>query len=188
MGKVAAALEQKPMPPAKMPQPSDGKRARRSPGFGPSWTNIRRSMPAIRARDGAAATSGEYTYSIRDLTGLDLKFDRDFASDSVGGEGFTNFGDVQFMEDANLERYLEAAKRVANHAVIGSGPLAVLRTSRQERLRNVGRSIGFRRSTAPTDSAQLRVKAESPTDSTGTERRSTPLGGIDIARRWGSRK
>ena len=30
-----------------------------------------------------------------------------------------NFGDVQFMQDANLERYLETAKLVADHAVIG---------------------------------------------------------------------
>ena len=68
-------------------------------------------------------TGGEYTYTIRDLTGLDLKFDRDFASDSVGGEGFTNFGDVQFVEDTSIERYLEAAKLVADHAVVGAGPL-----------------------------------------------------------------
>ena len=67
-------------------------------------------------------TSGEYGYTIRDLTGLDLKFD-EFGTDSVGGEGFTNFGDVQFMADANLERYLEAAKKIADHAVIGAGPL-----------------------------------------------------------------
>ncbi len=68
-------------------------------------------------------TSGEYTYAIRDLTGLDLKAGIDSSSDSVGGEGFTNFGDVQFMQDASVERYLEAAKQVANHAIIGAGPL-----------------------------------------------------------------
>src|SRR5690606_18545140 len=50
-------------------------------------------------------------------------FDSEFASDAVGGEGFTNFGDTQFMADANLERYLESAKRIADHAVIGAGPL-----------------------------------------------------------------
>jgi hypothetical protein len=64
-------------------------------------------------------TSGEYNYSIQDLTGLDLKLDRDLVSDEVGGEGFSNFGDVQFIQDAGMERYLEAAKRVADHAVIG---------------------------------------------------------------------
>ncbi len=68
-------------------------------------------------------TSGEYTYAIRDLTGLDLKVGIDASSDSVGGEGFTNFGDVQFMQDASVERYLEAAKQVADHAIIGAGPL-----------------------------------------------------------------
>src|SRR4029434_7297574 len=68
-------------------------------------------------------TSGEYCYTIKDLTGLDLNAGIDATSDSVGGEGFTNFGDVQFMQDANLERYLKAAKIIACDAVIASGPL-----------------------------------------------------------------
>ncbi|MEO5960790.1 MAG: DUF1587 domain-containing protein, partial [Opitutaceae bacterium] len=68
-------------------------------------------------------TSGEYAYAIRDLTGIEIKVGIDASSDSVGGEGFTNFGDVQFMQDASIERYLEAAKQVADHAVIGAGPL-----------------------------------------------------------------
>lgn len=68
-------------------------------------------------------TSGEYAYAIRDLTGVDLKVGIEASSDSVGGEGFSNFGDVQFVEDASIERYLEAAKLVADHAVIGAGPL-----------------------------------------------------------------
>src|SRR5258707_1355209 len=68
-------------------------------------------------------TSGEYAYAIHDLTGIDPEVGIDAASDSVGGEGFTSFGDVQFMQDSNLERYLAAAKIVANHAVIGAGPI-----------------------------------------------------------------
>ena len=48
-----------------------------------------------------------------DLTGVDLKVGIDASSDSVGGEGFTNFGDVQFMQDAGIERYLEAASKLA---------------------------------------------------------------------------
>lgn len=69
-------------------------------------------------------TSAEYGYALRDLTGLDLKVGVDASSDSVGGEGFTNFGDVQFVEETSIERYLEAAKQVADHATIGAGPLA----------------------------------------------------------------
>ncbi len=122
--KVATALEQKRMPPEKMPQPADAIRAQAA-----IW--IRAELSAFaKKHDGDPGrvtvrrlTSGEYAYTIRDLTGLELDAGIDAASDSVGGEGFTNFGDVQFMQDANVQRYLEAAKFIANHAVIGSGPL-----------------------------------------------------------------
>lgn len=122
--KVADALEQQTMPPQAMPQPTDEERAQAI-----RW--IRATLSAYaKKHDGAPGqvtirrlTSGEYSYTIKDLTGLDLSVGIDAASDSVGGEGFTNFGDVQFMQDANLERYLAAAKIIANHAVIGAGPL-----------------------------------------------------------------
>jgi mono/diheme cytochrome c family protein len=122
--KVAAALEQKAMPPKSMPQPSDAERAQAI-----AWIRAELSAYA-KKHDGDPGqapvrrlTSGEYSYTIKDLTGLDLNVGIDSSSDSVGGEGFTNFGDVQFMQDANLERYLAAAKIIANHAVIGAGPL-----------------------------------------------------------------
>jgi len=68
-------------------------------------------------------TSGEYAYAIHDLTGIDVETGIDASSDSVGGEGFANFGDVQFVQDASIEHYLDAAKLVADHAMIGAGPL-----------------------------------------------------------------
>ena len=68
-------------------------------------------------------TSAEYAYAVRDLTGIDVKVGIDASSDSVGGEGFANFGDVQFVQDANVEQYLEAAKQIADHAIVGAGPL-----------------------------------------------------------------
>ena len=68
-------------------------------------------------------TSAEYAYAVRDLTGIDVKVGLETSSDSVGGEGFANFGDVQFVQDASIERYLEAAKLVAEHAIVGAGPL-----------------------------------------------------------------
>jgi mono/diheme cytochrome c family protein len=122
--KVATALEQKRMPPAKMPQPGDQDRM-----LAAAWIrgNLKDFAEKHAGDPGRVTvrrlTSGEYGYTIQDLTGLDLRFDRDFVADSVGGEGFTNFGDVQFMQDATLERYLEAAKLVAKHAVVGAGPL-----------------------------------------------------------------
>jgi len=122
--KVATALEEKRMPPKGMPQPADADRARAV-----AW--IRNELSTFaKKHDGDPGrvtvrrlTSGEYAYAIRDLTGLDLETGIDASSDSVGGEGFTSFGDVQFMQDANLERYLASAKLIADHAVVGSGPL-----------------------------------------------------------------
>lgn len=122
--KVIHALEEKHMPPPKMPQPSEEQRSE-------AVTWVRDQANAYISKNSGdpgrvtvrRLTSGEYIHTIQDLTGLDLHFGAEFASDTVGGEGFTNFGDTQFMADANLERYLETAKRIADHAVIGAGPL-----------------------------------------------------------------
>lgn len=122
--KVAAALEQNAMPPAGVPAPSENDRRDAA-----RW--IRTSLADYAAKHEGdpgrvtvrRLTSAEYANTIRDLTGVDLDLDHHFAGDAVGGEGFSSFGDVQFMADADLERYLEVAKLVADHAVIGSGPL-----------------------------------------------------------------
>ncbi|MDA1276664.1 MAG: DUF1592 domain-containing protein [Verrucomicrobia bacterium] len=97
-------------------------------------------------------TSAEYDFAIEDLTGLSLSLGKTFVNDAVGGEGFSNVGNVQFMEDSGLERYLEAAKTVADHAVIGSGPirffpdrgLTGLELSAMDRIQKIYRSNGFR--------------------------------------------
>ncbi len=151
--KVAAALEQKQMPPAKMPQPTEAERSQ-------TVTWIRAKLNDFAQKNAGdpgpvtmrRLTSGEYSYTVQDLTGLDLKIERDFVSDSVGGEGFTNFGDVQFMHDADLERYLETAKKIAEHAVVGSGPLQFFdatgksgfELSAISRIRKIYETNGFR--------------------------------------------
>ena len=63
-------------------------------------------------------TSAEYAYALRDLTGIDVNNTGiDASSDAVAGEGFANIGDVQFVQGESVERYLEAAKLVANFPV-----------------------------------------------------------------------
>ena len=97
-------------------------------------------------------TSAEYAYTIRDLTGLDLGLADGFVSDAVGGEGFTNAGIAQFVQDSTIERYLEAARRVADHAVIGAGPLRFYHDPGQTgfelsaitRIQDIYRRHGFR--------------------------------------------
>src|SRR4051794_3739744 len=85
--KVQAVLEEKRMPPAKMPQPSDAERAAAA-----GWVKSNLQDYAVK-HDGDPGgvtvrrlTSAEYGYTIHDLTGLDLNFDNEFAGDAVGGE------------------------------------------------------------------------------------------------------
>jgi len=122
--KVAAVLDAGRMPPKEMPQPTADQRRQLA---GLVRDELRRAAEENAGDPGHVVlrrlTSAEYAYTIEDLTGLDLDLEREFVSDFAGGEGFTNVGSVQFLDDAGLERYLEAAKKVANHAVIGSGPL-----------------------------------------------------------------
>lgn len=62
--------------------------------------------------------NAEYTYSIADLTGVDLKPAREFPVDSAAGEGFTNTGNALVMSPALLSKYLDAAKSISNHLVL----------------------------------------------------------------------
>jgi hypothetical protein len=61
----------------------------------------------------------EYVYTIQDLTGLPmLDPSREFPIDGAAGEGFTNAGAALVMSPSLLAKYLDAAKEVANHAVL----------------------------------------------------------------------
>jgi hypothetical protein len=122
--KVAAVLDEKRMPPPKMPQPTEADRIAAA-----NWVRASlKNYSEKHAGDPGSVTvrrltSAEYGYTVRDLTGLDLDFNSEFAGDAVGGEGFSSFGDVQFTSDANLERYMESAKKIADHAIMGAGPI-----------------------------------------------------------------
>ena len=63
-------------------------------------------------------SNAEYTYTIRDLTGVPLDPAREFPIDGAAGEGFTNTGSALVMSPALVQKYLAAAKGVAKHAVL----------------------------------------------------------------------
>jgi hypothetical protein len=63
-------------------------------------------------------SNAEYTYTLRDLTGVELDPAREFPGDAAAGEGFTNTGAALVMSPALLEKYLDAAKDIARHAVL----------------------------------------------------------------------
>jgi len=154
--RVVEQLEQKLMPPESSDtQPTEAQRKQLA-------VVIRRGIAvAEKQHDGEPGdvvirrlTSAEYGYAIRDLTGVDVDVERNFVADAVGGAGFTNTGIVQFTEDAILERYLEAARNIADHAVVGSGPLQFFQDagptgfelSAIDRILKIYRTHGFRTS------------------------------------------
>jgi hypothetical protein len=63
-------------------------------------------------------SNAEYTYTIRDLTGVDLNPARDFPTDGAAGEGFTNTGNALVMSPALLTKYFDAGRDIAQHAVL----------------------------------------------------------------------
>ena len=75
-------------------------------------------------------TNAEYDATVRDLTGIDFGLARDFEPDGGGGEGFANTGDVLFVNPGQFDRYLSAARRIADHAAILPGTGIVFRPER----------------------------------------------------------
>ena len=72
-------------------------------------------------------TNAEYDATVRDLTGFDFGLGREFEPDGGGGEGFANTGDVLFVNPGQFDRYLSAARQLADHATILPGAGIVFR-------------------------------------------------------------
>lgn len=63
-------------------------------------------------------SNAEYDYSIRDLTGFDIRPTRTFPVDPANEAGFDNSGESLSMSPALLNKYLEAARNVSEHLVL----------------------------------------------------------------------
>lgn len=63
-------------------------------------------------------SNAEYDYTIRDLTGADIRPTKEFPVDPANEAGFDNSAESLTMSPALLKKYLEAARRVADHAVL----------------------------------------------------------------------
>ncbi|QDT56972.1 hypothetical protein Pan44_50350 [Caulifigura coniformis] len=120
--KVAEMLDNGEMPPKDADQPTTAERRELR-----NW--IERYLGAeARANAGDPGpvvlrrlTNAEYTYTVRDLTGAPLEPAREFPADGAAGEGFTNAGAAMAMSPALLQKYLDAGKDIASHAVLLPG-------------------------------------------------------------------
>jgi len=118
--KVRQVLNSRQMPPPDAPQPTDAESKRLR-----SWTSaFLKAEAAAKAGDPGPVllrrlSNAEYGYAIRDLTGLgQLDPTRDLPVDGAAGEGFTNVGSGQAMSPSLVRKYLDSAKRTAEHLVL----------------------------------------------------------------------
>ncbi len=63
-------------------------------------------------------SNAEYDYTIRDLTGVDIRPTREFPVDPANEAGFDNSGESLMMSPGLLKKYLDAARGVADHLVL----------------------------------------------------------------------
>jgi mono/diheme cytochrome c family protein len=62
--------------------------------------------------------NAEYDYTIRDLTGVDIRPTRAFPVDPANQAGFDNSGESLSMSPALVKKYLGAAREVADHLIL----------------------------------------------------------------------
>lgn len=68
-------------------------------------------------------SNAEYDYSIHDLTGIDIRPTREFPVDPANEAGFDNSGESLMLSPALLQKYLAAARHVADHLLFLPGGL-----------------------------------------------------------------
>jgi hypothetical protein len=101
-------------------------------------------------------SNAEYDYTIRDLTGEDMDVAKQFPVDPANQAGFDNSGESLTMSPALLNKYLKAAREVADHAVlkpngIGFAPYPMLVETDREKYA-IQRIVSFYQA-QPTDYA-----------------------------------
>jgi hypothetical protein len=113
---VVTFLKSGEMPPETAKQPSDAERAAILSALSDVMLGEARKM----AGDPGAVlprrlSNAEYNYSVRDLTGFDIRPADSFPVDPASGEGFSNTGEALLMSPSLFKKYYNAAQFVADH-------------------------------------------------------------------------
>lgn len=104
------------MPPADAKQPTPVERA--------AWLKALQEMMSGEARKLAGdpgvvlprrLSNAEYNYTVRDLTGVDIRPADAFPVDPASGEGFSNTGEALLMSPGLFKKFYSAAQHVADH-------------------------------------------------------------------------
>src|ERR1700730_5263948 len=119
--RVLARLAAKEMPPKEMKQPPDEARQQVIDWIQATWTNEARKHDGdpgvVLAR---RLSNSEYNYTIRDLTGVDIRPAREIPADPGDQAVFDRAGESLAVSPALLNKHLRAARDVADHMFLNS--------------------------------------------------------------------
>jgi uncharacterized protein DUF1592/uncharacterized protein DUF1588/uncharacterized protein DUF1587/uncharacterized protein DUF1585/uncharacterized protein DUF1595/cytochrome c len=119
--RVLSRLAAREMPPKQAKQPSDQARQQVIDWIHTTWASEARDHDGdpgvVLAR---RLSNVEYNYTIRDLTGIDMRPAREFPVDPANQAGFDNSGESLAMSPALLNKYLLAAREVADHMFLNA--------------------------------------------------------------------
>ncbi len=116
---VTTFLKEEKMPPEEAKQPSAAERAQ----FLAALEKVLLIEAQKVADDPGASlprrlSNAEYNYTIRDLTGVDIRPTASFPVDPASGEGFSNTGEALVMSPNLFKKYYAAAQQVADHLLL----------------------------------------------------------------------
>ncbi len=130
--RVGPAVLENRMPPAEMPQPTAAEREKLGHTLESLFSQVDCQLNDPGRVTMRRLNRAEYNNTIRDLLGVTLRPADEFPNDDVG-YGFDNIGDVLSISPLLMEKYLSAAEKVAEEAIVppgaGSRPLRI--TARQ---------------------------------------------------------
>jgi mono/diheme cytochrome c family protein len=118
---VLQNLESNLMPPENKPQPAPAERAQLVAWLKRELFTVDCSKPDPGRVTLRRLNRTEYNNTIRDLVGVDFQPAADFPMDDVG-YGFDNIGDVLSLPPVLLEKYLAAAQRILDQAIVTGPP------------------------------------------------------------------
>jgi mono/diheme cytochrome c family protein len=166
--KVLGKLSAHEMPPADEDQPTDDER-----NAVVHWVDAELARPVpLSQQDPGRVTihrlnRAEYNNTIRDLVGVDFHPADDFPADDVG-YGFDNIGDVLSTSPLLLEKYMRAAERIMDQAIVTPKPNAVPPTKTFDVAKldaTVKAELTFRGARRIAKNGELRQKWNTPYDS-----------------------
>ncbi len=138
-------IEDRAMPPEHKPQPTPDERNATVEWIKTELAKVDCTQPDPGRVTLRRLNRAEYNNTIRDLVGVDFKPAEDFPMDDIG-YGFDNIGDVLSMPPILFEKYLAAAERILDEAILTGPPPLPAQRAEGAKMRGGNRGRGGARS------------------------------------------